>query len=123
MTAQHDTLVIALEAAVPLHIIEMGRLTPEQRQRVALRSAGEVASRGDILQFRGGKRGETAAVFNHLARGLACLAFQPGGVTFAGHHWCTDHAVCEGAEAAPVSELQPKPADCRRSIVDLELPA
>lgn len=39
-------------------------------------------------------------VFNHLARGLAVLAFQPGGVTFAGMHWCADHAECEAAQAS-----------------------
>lgn len=35
-------------------------------------------------------------VFNFLASGLACAAFQPGGVNFAGMHFCTDHDVCTG---------------------------
>lgn len=43
--------------------------------------------------------GGSADTFNHLARGLAALAYQPGGVTFAGRHWCTDHAACESAAA------------------------
>ena len=30
---------------------------------------------------------ETAAAFNALAEGLACLAFSPGGVTFYGLHF------------------------------------
>lgn len=34
-------------------------------------------------------------VFNHLARGLAILACQPGGVTYAGQHWCAySHPRC-----------------------------
>jgi hypothetical protein len=28
-------------------------------------------------------------VFNQLARGLAAAAYQPGGITYAGMHWCT----------------------------------
>lgn len=124
MTAQHETLVIALEAAVPLHIIELSNRTPEQRAAIAQRSADEVACRGDILQFGSKKRGAVADVFNHLARGIAVLAFQPGGVTFAGHHWCTSHALCEDASAtAPAAVPEPAPPEPRRPIVDLELPA
>jgi len=33
------------------------------------------------------KRGESAAAFNALAKGLACAAFQPGGVKFLGDRW------------------------------------
>jgi DNA-directed RNA polymerase specialized sigma24 family protein len=36
--------------------------------------------------------GGTADTFNHLARGLAALAFQPGGVRFNGTLWCAEHA-------------------------------
>ena len=46
-----------------------------------------VASQGDIIQFRGGKKGDTAAAFNALAEGVALLAYCPGGVTFLGDHW------------------------------------
>lgn len=124
-TAQHESLVIALEAAVPLHIVDLRDRTPEQRVAIAQRCADEVAHRGDILQFGGPKRGEVADVFNHLARGLACGAYQPGGITFAGKHWCTDHGICEEAEAevAKRPELSPPVEPARRSVVDLELPA
>lgn len=112
MTAQ-DTLVIALEAAVPLHIIDLRDRTPEQRVAIAQRSANEVGSKGDILQYGGGRRG----------RGLAAGAYAPGGITFAGQHWCVDHAICTGAEA----QTTPTPAVTEprwpRPIVDLELPA
>lgn len=30
----------------------------------------------------------SAAAFNALARGLAAAAWQPGGITFLGAHWC-----------------------------------
>lgn len=39
-------------------------------------------------------------VFNFLARGLAVGAFAPGGITYRGMHWCTDHQACLDAEAA-----------------------
>jgi hypothetical protein len=39
-------------------------------------------------------------VFNELAKGLACAASQPGGVTFAGLHWCAGHGACEAAAGA-----------------------
>ena len=45
-------------------------------------------------------------VFNFLARGLACAAYQPGGVTFAGLHWCADHAECEAAASAVAESRQ-----------------
>jgi hypothetical protein len=56
----------------------------------------------DNMLFGGRHAGET---FTALAYSLAHLAQQPGGVTFAGLHWCrsghvgTDHtAPCLGAE-------------------------
>lgn len=121
MTAidERPDILIALEAAVPLHILLM-RDWPETRRISEARWAGGViAERGDVLQY-GGKRGAAAQAFNALAKGLATAAYQPGGVTFAGLHWCTDHALCE---SALIAELKPKPARAQRPIGDLELPA
>jgi hypothetical protein len=123
VNARDENLLIALEAAVPLHIIEIRNWTSRQRQRFASEAATVIGSQGDVLQYGGGKRGDVANVFNHLARGLACAAYQIGGVTFADHHWCTDHTVCEGAEDAPVAEVEPKPTRVLLPVVDLELPA
>jgi hypothetical protein len=39
----------------------------------------------------------SAEVFAFLATGVACAAFQPGGITFAGMHFCTDHDACKAA--------------------------
>jgi hypothetical protein len=66
-----------------------------------------VASKGDILQFRSKKAGETAEVFNHLAKGLTALAHQPGGVTAFGRHWCVDHQQCLDAQAGIHREPTP----------------
>ena len=161
---QHLALLIALEAAVPLWMLELARMDPELRDHTrqvwAQQSASVVGSRGDQLMWRTKRRrpstgtcvhcgqpihpddryastwlhdgdgrgvrcdpdalaawrrktvaphgsvarpaddgGGTADTFNHLARGLAALAYQPGGVTAFGRHWCTDHRACDAAEA------------------------
>ena len=90
-------LAMALAAAVPLHIHEL-RLTtdPPTRLKIAREAGEHIAHHGDAIMYRS-KPGATAEAFNHLARGLACAAFQPGGVTFAGQHWCVDHGECEAA--------------------------
>jgi hypothetical protein len=75
---------------VPLDIAALRAMRADLREQLRLRWAAEaaeaIAHKGDVLQY-GGKRGEAADVFNHLAKGLAAAAFQPGGVTFAGLHF------------------------------------
>lgn len=163
-------LPIALEATVPLLMLDLARMTPDQRQQTIQSwgppNADVVASRGDQIQFRTPRRhpttgscvhcgqpvtrvgrgpwshdggsvrcdpvklaayqrktitpdgstakphddgGGTADGFNHLARGLAALAWCPGGVTAFGNHWCADHDLCEET-AARVGVAAPKPA-------------
>jgi len=90
-----DVLMLSLMVAVPLRIAELGPLPPKIRfwrmRTWAAASVDDVTSRGDILMYRHPKaRGDTAQVFNNLARGLAALACCPGGVCFAGMHWCLD---------------------------------
>lgn len=84
-------LVETLRLAVPFWIVELRRFTPEQRMARANRCATVVGSKGDALQFKGktasGRR-NTIDAFNSLAEGLACAAYLPGGITFAGLHWC-----------------------------------
>lgn len=89
-----DTLLIALEAAVPLWILELQhirdrRVREQTRMKWAKDAAAAIAHKGDVLQYGSKKRGEAADAFNHLARGLAVGSFQPGGITFAGKHWET----------------------------------
>ncbi len=82
-----ELLRIALSAAVPLWIAEFKHLPWSAVEAIARESGQAVASTGDVIQFKGRKKGESAKAFNHLARGLAALAFAPGGVTFLGDHW------------------------------------
>lgn len=100
----HPALLFGLEAAVPLEIARV-RHWPAGRRQIEAQQAGHaVAERGDALMF-GGKRGEAGAVFSQLATGLAILACQPGGVTFAGMHWCAySHPGCP--------DLRRRPACC-----------
>lgn len=80
-------LTLALSVAVPLWIEELRRMPWEYIQRRAKECANVVAEKGDVIQFRGGKKGESAEAFNRLAEGIACLAFAPGGVWLFGEHW------------------------------------
>ncbi|GIW05193.1 MAG: hypothetical protein KatS3mg059_1813 [Thermomicrobiales bacterium] len=85
----HDLLVAALEAAVPLHIIDMYNAggPTDYDLHTAYAAAQELAERGDELLFRSDTRGRAAELFNRLARGIAILAFFPGGVMVFGRHW------------------------------------
>jgi hypothetical protein len=85
LEVRHPILVITLLAAVPLQIDELSTWDSGSRQRLAHAFAYVVATHGDDLMY-GGKH--CAPAFRALARGLACLAYLPGGITFAGHHWC-----------------------------------
>lgn len=83
-----EILRASLEAAVPIAIHDLRYHTWEELQRLASESSTVIASHGDDLQF-GGKK--CASTFAALARGLAALAYAPGGVTFLGLHWCAVH--------------------------------
>jgi hypothetical protein len=76
-----DLLRISLCAAVPLWIWGLyERGGPEPRDFKEARAFGHtLAERGDRLIYRGERSGETAAMFNGLAKTLAVLAFLPGG--------------------------------------------
>ncbi|MFK0244563.1 hypothetical protein ACIQUM_07680 [Amycolatopsis azurea] len=79
----------ALEAALPVGVLvalgEIERLSEAQRQKQASEAASMIAAHADDLMFRGKY---TRQAFAAVSRALAILAFQPGGVTFAGLHWC-----------------------------------
>ena len=80
-----------LQLAVPLWIDRLSRL-PWSDVMARARECGDVvAQKGDVLQFRSKKKGETARSFNALAEGLACLSFAQGGVRFNGAHWEARH--------------------------------
>lgn len=87
-------LAAALGAAVPLWVDQIIRedWPDDRRRREADECSTVVASKGDIIMFRGAKKGETATAFNALAKGVALLSFSPGGVVAFG----TRYAVVDG---------------------------
>lgn len=82
-----ELLKISLLCAVPLWIGRVRRWPIERRVERARAAAQIIAEKGDVLMFRAGKKGESAEAFNRLAESLACLSFNPGGVTFLGVHF------------------------------------
>lgn len=91
-----DALLSAsLGAAVPLwvdQIVREGWDDARMRQEAA-ECATVVASKGDVIMFRSSRRGETAAAFNALAKGVALLSFQVGGVVCFGTRYSTVEGV------------------------------
>jgi hypothetical protein len=88
--ATGSLLIDALAAAVPLRIAELKeRGGPSSQDYDWVRSVVPdlLGSEGDCLMFHSRERGQTAKVFNALARGLAVMAFCPGGVRWCGEHW------------------------------------
>jgi hypothetical protein len=91
----HHPLIIALTAAVPLWLAELAAMHPDQRAPAVERWRTEgvkmICERGDILQYRGTKKGATAEAFNAMARGIAVLSTMPGGVPLGGVVFCATH--------------------------------
>jgi hypothetical protein len=91
---QDRHLAIALASAVPLRILEL-RQVPAGYLSYLLDAenpgwqdaAAAIVETGDVLLFAGGKRGESAALFNRLADAIALMAFLPGGISLFGQHW------------------------------------
>jgi hypothetical protein len=65
----------------------MRNATYEQLQEEARNAQDVIAHHGDVILYRGKKKGETADAFNSLAKAIAILSFMPGGVTCFGQHW------------------------------------
>jgi hypothetical protein len=72
---------------VPLWIERVRHYSDARRLERAARCAEVIGEKGDVILYRSKRDGETANAFNHLAEGLACLAFVPGGVTAFGLHF------------------------------------
>lgn len=105
-----DVLIVEmLDEAVPMLMGELAELVDDDRyeRMTAWRetTAQTITERGDVVRFGGRKPGDVAPVFSALARGLAALAFCPGGVTFMQRHWCADHGVCDQAAAEAEREV------------------
>ena len=91
MAESHSSSLLstALAAAVPLHILELyeaGGIT--QAQFEDAQAFGQVlGEHGDTLLYGSRKPGETADLFNRLARTIAILAHAQGGVQTFGQHF------------------------------------
>jgi len=127
-----------LDAIMPFAILDMSTLTDAQRITAAREAWGPVIdcdgkgkaqlTGGAALMFGGPTYHDER---KRLVTALAAMAHHPGGITWMGRHWCTDHGLCLDAarEAAehPLSHVdEPAPTTepmyRGRPIVDLHLP-
>jgi hypothetical protein len=123
---QRFVLRETLALAVPMHMAELERCSPEVFTAIAGDAATVIGSHGDALQF-GGK--QCAPAFNALARGLAAAALIAwGGVTFQGLHWCAVPG-CTDPDADHPQPVEPRPVPAafarnlnERPTTDLKLP-
>jgi len=99
-------LTIALSAAVPLWIEELRRRPWSYVAERARACAQEVAEHGDVVMYRSKKKGQSAAAFNRLAEGVACLAFAPGGVKTMGMHFEARHPEHDAGVRAEIHERE-----------------
>lgn len=99
LTHPQQNLLCALEGLVPMFVLEMRDWTFEER-RDSL-DVEAVTCTADVLMYPSGpkrrkdEREASVRALGALARGLAVGAFSPGGVTFAGLHFCVrPHCSC-----------------------------
>lgn len=97
MIAVAAPLLDALDYAMPSQVAAIKRWSPQRRATAARKAWRDVATEmsGAADLMFGGRHQEDE--FNALVLVLAVFAYQPGGVTFATRHWCTDHAQCRYA--------------------------
>lgn len=79
-------LPLALSVAVPLKIEYIRSWSPALIRYRAKKLAPLLGERGADVLFPG-LRGRSQEAFTLLVEGIACLAYQPGGVTFMGQRW------------------------------------
>ena len=100
MTATSESRMALLgdlmELLVPMRIREIAGWSESARIRAGRACSDPIAAHGDDLQY-GGRHHRDA--LSALVTGLAVIAYQPGGVDFAGRHWCVDHTACHTAAA------------------------
>jgi hypothetical protein len=84
-------LMTVLDGLIPLHLMRLAQLSEGDRSRLAERYADALAAGADRLTAPGNfdDRAERSEALTALAGALAIGAMQPGGVTWAGRHWCT----------------------------------
>ncbi len=105
LTQRQARLLAALDGQVPLFMLEIRDWTFEQRK--AWLDVEAITNTADVLQYGSGprrtkdERDASIRALNALAYGLAVGAYQPGGMDFAGRHWCAEpHCGCPGRPGA-----------------------
>jgi len=98
-------LRIHVEAMVPLRVAELSRLSFGEIQTLAVESVDVVAEKGDVILYRGKKKGETSKAVCSLVTGLACLSFSPGGVSFLGLRFETALGKCQVTQRPETFEM------------------
>jgi hypothetical protein len=131
-----------LGITVPFEILKQRQLRPEQRIALAQDAWQPIIDCEDTTagrkktQYSGG----AALMFGgptyqderrRLMVVLAAMAYQPGGITWMGRHWCVNHAECVEAERQaaenPINLSGPPAADSKpdtttyqgRPVIDL----
>lgn len=95
IAAQGDTLMFGSKAAFGNGVREMAAHQAHGRVK-----AGEGLTGKCRVCITGQASHSAGEVFNELAKGLACAAYQPGGVRFAGLSWCAAHPCEQWADVA-----------------------
>ena len=81
-------LPMALDAAVPLWVLQFQSYSEERRREEMDRAtADDLCLRLEYVLHKGPKKGDSARAFNDLARCIALASFFPGGIRLFGRHW------------------------------------
>lgn len=83
-----EHMLTALQAAV---LLEMDRVTDASMELFLLNKQATIellCESSDVMMFGGKPKGRAAQTFTAIAHALAHMAYNPGGVYFAGLHWC-----------------------------------
>lgn len=84
---KNHPLPVMLPFLVQMAVLDVREWTPDQRIEYARARAQTIAEKSDTLLFGSKTKGEAGGLAAELARAIACLSFQPGGVRLFGYHW------------------------------------
>ena len=103
---KNHSLPLMLPGLVEIAILIVSDWTPDRRIEYARSRAQTIAEKSDVLMFGSKKNGEAGQLIAELAKVVACLSFQPGGVTLFGHLWQADPGPGDtGLGPSPVAEF------------------
>lgn len=88
-----------LDIAVMVEVDRLRWVSWRELSKLVEKLAQDIAAHGDVILYRGSKKGETARAFASLATAITILSFSPGGVSCLGGHWCNKHPETISVEA------------------------